>query len=137
MRLVWNNQKYATGFDNIDRQHQGLFKAVNELLAACKAVGGSASQEAHEKALEIIDFLASYVIEHFRDEEELMEEVQSPMRIQNKAAHKHFLQKFEAMRGKIERHGLTRIIVVQLEIFLCGWLIEHIKKVDITLRDYV
>ena len=134
MILEWDDVKYATGFEEIDAQHKALFKGINELLQICSTGAGSGSQEAAESALKMIDFLGKYVIEHFQCEEDCMERHRCPMLAANKAAHQKFLQQFIEIREKIGREGLTRGLIIKLEGFLCGWLTQHIQKVDSSLR---
>ncbi len=135
MFLTWDDAKYATGFEEIDAQHKELFSRINELLVACTTSGGFSDQAAEEQALKMVDFLATYVIEHFECEEECMERHHCPLAAVNKVAHTKFLQDFTKVKKQIDREGLTRGIIVKLEGLLVAWITKHIQKVDIALRE--
>jgi hemerythrin len=134
MILKWEDALYATGIEEVDIQHQKLFEGVNGLLLACTTIEGTASKLAQEKTLETLDFLGQYTAEHFKCEEEYMERYRSPLRNANIAEHKKFLQQFTEMRNKIDKDGLPRQMIIRLEGFLCGWLTNHIMKIDVSLR---
>ncbi len=134
MFLIWDDAKYASGFEEIDAQHKELFNRINELLTACTTSEGFSGQVAEEQALNMVDFLGKYVIEHFKCEEECMERHRCPLAAVNKVSHTKFLQDFTEIKEKIEREGLTRGIIVQLEGLLVGWITKHIQRVDAELR---
>jgi hemerythrin len=133
MILKWDDATYSTGVEEVDEQHKELFKGVNGLLQACTTIEGTASELAQEETLKTLDFLGQYTAEHFKCEEGYMERYQSPLRDMNLAEHKKFLQQFTEMRNKIDKNGLSRQMIIRLEGFLCGWLTNHIKKIDVSL----
>ncbi|MCP4342978.1 MAG: hemerythrin family protein [Desulfobulbaceae bacterium] len=135
MILKWDDATYLTGVEEVDAQHKELFKRINDLLKACTTNKGTASELAQEKSLETLDFLAQYVIEHFKCEEEYMERYRSPLRDENKAEHEKFLKQYTELRTKIDDNGLSRQMIIRLEGFLCGWLTNHITKVDSSLSE--
>jgi|GEM_PF-789863 len=135
MILKWDDATYLTGVEEVDIQHKELFKGVNDFLAACTTIEGTASQLAQEKTLETLEFLGKYVVEHFQTEEEYMERYRSPLQDVNVAEHKKFLQQFAKIKKRINDEGLSRQMVIRLEGFLCGWLSNHIMKVDSSLRE--
>ncbi|MFH0780431.1 MAG: hemerythrin family protein [Pseudomonadota bacterium] len=134
MIFKWEDDLYLIGVAEVDKQHKQLFKGVNGLLQACTTIEGTASRLAKEKALETLDFLGQYTAEHFQCEEEYMERYRSPLREVNIAEHKKFLRQFTEMRNKIDKDGLSRQTIIRLEGFLCGWLTNHITKIDVSLR---
>ena len=55
--FVWTEANFATHHAHMDEEHQGLFTAIDKLD--------------HERSLASYESLASLVIQHFKDEEEL------------------------------------------------------------------
>ncbi len=134
MILKWEDALYSTGIEEVDKQHKKLFEGVNGLLQACTTTEGTASKLAHAKTLETLDFLGQYAAEHFKCEEEYMARYRSPRRDVNIIEHKKFLKQFTEMRNKIDKEGVSRQTIIRLEGFLCGWLKNHIMKIDVSLR---
>ncbi|MCI5149366.1 MAG: hypothetical protein D3916_08260, partial [Candidatus Electrothrix sp. MAN1_4] len=71
MKLQWDSKKYNTGFPHIDKQHQELFEGINGLILFLKQSSPKKDKENVEKILEMLNFLAEYAQQHFRDEEEV------------------------------------------------------------------
>jgi hemerythrin len=80
MSVSWN-ESLATGSATIDQQHRKLFAEIAALADAMKR--GKGRHEIHT----LLDFLGQYVVEHFREEEKLMEELNCPAAAVNKQAH--------------------------------------------------
>jgi hemerythrin-like metal-binding protein len=139
MRLQWDQQKYNTGFAHIDKQHHELFEGVNGLILFLKQSSPKEDKRNIEKILEMLNFLGEYAQQHFRDEEAIFEEYEHPMKDTNKKEHQLFLEKYvhykEKLQAKMDAGRLTRGVLIQIHIFLQSWLVKHILKVDISLRD--
>ncbi len=140
MQLQWDHQKYNTGFAHIDKQHRGLFEGVNGLLLFLTESSPKQDLENTEKILEMLNFLGEYTQQHFLDEEIIFEEHDHPMKDINKEAHQLFLEEYiqyqEKLQEKLDKGRPTRGLLIQIHIFLQSWLVKHILKVDISLREY-
>jgi len=66
IRLVWKDS-FNSGHALIDTQHRALFDMANELLDAMHAAAP------REEILKIVDRLLQNIVQHFADEEELLE----------------------------------------------------------------
>ena len=130
MPLTWD-QSFATGSAVIDRQHQTLFAKVSALADAMKQ--GKGRQEINAS----LDFLAKYVVQHFGEEERLMEEVDCQVAAANKAAHAQFLARYAELRRRLDAAGAGPSLVLEMYDLLSKWLVAHIKGVDVQLREYV
>ena len=127
--VVWNEAKMATGFPTVDSQHQELIQRINELHAAC--VRGTVREELMEQ----LNFLGSYVVSHFADEEKLMQAHRCPARGQNQAAHAKFLQDYEQVMAMVKANGASTKVALQLKQMLGDWLTNHICRIDTGLRN--
>lgn len=73
----WDDS-YRTGHVLVDRQHQELFRMVNELHDAIIEGKGN------DVLAPTLKKLAKYTVEHFRDEEVLMASINYPMLVPHK-----------------------------------------------------
>ena len=139
MELQWDHKKYTTGFAHIDQQHKELFDGINGLIHFLKLSSVTQDQKNKAKVIEMLEFLGDYAQTHFQDEEKVFEEYDHPMKEVNKEAHKLFLEKYVHYQNKLEEklkeERLTRGVLIQIHIFLQSWLVNHILKVDTSLRD--
>ena len=135
MPLQWDQQKYTTGYAHIDEQHYELFDGLNSLLVFLKDSSSLERPEEQEKAVELISFLGEYAVNHFRDEELLFAKSNHPMQAVNEEEHRRFVAKYLEYKNKLTAGTITRGSLIQLHIFLQSWLIKHICKVDVALRD--
>ncbi|SHM42156.1 hemerythrin [Caldanaerovirga acetigignens] len=130
MAIKWT-EDLSTGIETIDEQHKELFKRVNDLMEACTK--GKGKQEVEK----VIGFLGDYVVMHFGEEEKIMKAESYPGYDGHKNQHEIFIKKFEEFKGKLEQTGPTVDLVVKMNGFLVDWLINHIKKTDRALGDYL
>lgn len=135
MKLKWDELRFSTGISEVDDQHKALFKGINDFMEEVNKGGGSNNRTTRQGMVKMLNFLGDYVVEHFKSEEEYMERYSSPLKEKNKAEHEKFVRKFLAIKAHVEEKGLNRGQIIKLEGFLCGWLINHIEKVDKSLYD--
>ncbi|MCR4412137.1 MAG: hemerythrin family protein [Thermoguttaceae bacterium] len=127
MRLVWN-ASLATGSAQIDQQHRKLFEQLAALEDAMKQ--GKGRQEIGA----ILDFLGDYVVQHFADEERLMDETRCPAAAANKQAHAQFLSTYAGLRSRFDSAGGGPALVLEIHDILSKWLVGHIGGIDVQLR---
>jgi len=135
MPLQWDQERYTTGYAHIDEQHFQLFDGLNSLLIFLKDASNIEQPEEQEKAVELINFLGEYAANHFRDEEALFAKSNHPMKVVNEEEHRRFVTKYLEYKNKLTAGAITRGSLIQLHIFLQSWLVKHISKVDVALRD--
>jgi len=127
--LTFDAATMGTGDDTVDCQHRKLIDMINDLDAACAEGRG---REAIDQSL---DFLASYVVDHFSHEEGVWEKRGCPRAAENIAAHKQLLEQFTAWKQQYEASGASIQLVGELVEFLCNWLVGHICHTDTSLRE--
>jgi hemerythrin len=130
MPITWN-ESLATGSTIVDRQHKSLFAQLAALADAMKHGKGR-----HEIAA-ILDFLGKYVVEHFAEEEKLMDAVKCPVAAVNKQAHARLLSKYGELRTRFDNAGSGVSLVLEMHEVLSKWLVDHILAVDVKLRGHV
>lgn len=118
------------GHDVIDRQHQELFRRFESLVEAL-ARGERAEVEP------LFEFLGSYVVEHFADEERLMAETGFPGLNVHKAAHDRFVREYHALRALFDRAGPNAAIAVKARTWIADWLSTHIGATDVHLARHL
>ncbi len=116
--------------DEIDQQHQELYKRLDRFLGA--VIEG----EGKEEITHILKFLIDYCVVHFGTEELYMQRHTYPGYAQHKAVHEQLTGKVLAIQRQIE-DGLTSQHVIQLVNQLGSWVSEHIEHMDKKLGLYL
>ncbi len=129
MSFVWSD-KYSVGIKDIDEQHKKLFGFVNQL----ESLNNQPELEART-VRRIIAFLGIYTKTHFSYEEDCMFKNQCPFYQENEDAHGKFLRFFKDIKKESEEEGITKELVNKLYTTAENWLINHIGRIDIHMRD--
>ncbi|MCF7820967.1 MAG: bacteriohemerythrin [Mariprofundaceae bacterium] len=128
MTVEWKDE-YNTGEADIDDQHQVIFKYLADLEAQME----KGVDERYIKML--LDNLGLFTRSHFCYEEIYMRRIKSPMAAVNKEQHEKLLEEYGRYRQRFEVEGISDDLVKGLHDFIANWLINHILKVDIHMRD--
>ncbi len=128
MSLQWD-EKYSTGNDEVDTQHKQLFDYLNELE---DRIEKGASQQWAEQFMAAVGL---YTRTHFCFEEMCMRRAKCAVAAQNKVQHTKLLAAFVAMNNRFKQEGISDDLLQQLKAFLTSWLVNHIMKIDIQLKD--
>ena len=121
--MIWN-KIYETGNEQVDNEHKEIFKLVQNVMDA--SVGEKKAQIG-----ETIDFLANYTVNHFRHEENLMDESSYPDKPVHKKQHDDFVQEVLALRARsadVNDSEIKKVIV--------NWLTDHVLGSDKIMADY-
>ena len=113
---------YSVNVHILDRQHQILFRTVNELEQALRVGAGQDSVE------EALSKLVNYAAEHFAAEEALMERHGFPGLASHRLQHEMFRDKINSFLTDY-RAGKSSV-PVSLLLFLQNWLKQHVLKTD-------
>ncbi|WP_027716809.1 bacteriohemerythrin [Desulfuromonas sp. TF] len=124
MALEWT-EKLAVGHAVIDEQHRELFRRFDNLIEACRRASGK------ERIEELIGFLDSYVVIHFREEERLMELCAYPGLEEQKSQHLYFIGRLDALKADLKEKGVSAHLVISTNQILLKWIIRHIKDIDV------
>lgn len=123
MSLEWKNS-YKIGHEEIDAQHQQLFKLINKVLEAKDKGALTAGAMA----------LFQYTREHFAHEEQLMKRLNYPAMAGHQAQHDSLISRLNEVAARIANDTLDHAV---LEAFLSDWLLTHIATTDIKLAAYI
>jgi hemerythrin-like metal-binding protein len=114
--------KYSVGIPQIDAQHQGLVRLINDLHAAMSAGQGKQSVG------KILDELVRYTEQHFSYEENMMRTRRYSKLTGHQAEHKRLTGQVVELREKYKNGGLA--LTVEVMQFLKNWLANHIMGHD-------
>jgi methyl-accepting chemotaxis protein/hemerythrin len=119
--LRWSN-KYSVGVKAMDDQHINLVKRLNELHAVMlkgKAQGVAGS---------LFKKLKDYTLEHFTDEEAMLEAARYPGLAKQQEEHHELHRKLGEFVARYEQDDQT--IYPQLLYFVRDWLENHMQTED-------
>lgn len=124
--VVWT-ERYATGHDGIDAQHQVLFRLLEQ-----SRLGIDLPKTKDYRQI-VLDLL-KYVIEHFSYEHGLMRQHGYPGQEQHHRYHQELTKQAVAFKNSIFAGKDAR---AELTGFLVGWIQHHIAEDDIRLAAYL
>ena len=129
MPFQWTDA-LSVGVDEIDQQHQELFRRVGALLQA--SLANDASQVGP-----LLAYLREYVAIHFAAEEQLMTEVRYPGYRLHKAEHERFARDFAALEADYAAQGATGEFVSRLTRSVADWLRDHVYLTDAAMGRFL
>ena len=128
-RLVRWKPEYSVGIESIDAQHRQLIELINRLQNTVDyATGGD-----YERAA--LDAVVEYTVNHFRYEEELMQEHDYPSFETHRAEHQKMVARVEELLSAY-RADEDRALQDALA-FLKSWLINHINGTDQQYSEFL
>ena len=130
MMIAWN-AALSTGVPYIDAQHKELIEHFNTLSDAVEQGKG------REETGALLDFLQFYALWHFEREEHCMDEHKCPAAAANKASHQYFIQRFGQLYEQYQQSDVNSRVVRDALADLEVWIVNHIMKVDVQLRQCV
>ncbi len=130
MTLQWTND-LSVNVGNIDRQHQEIFSRYNAFLDACR------NGKKHEVLLELLDFLTSYVDEHFEHEETFMRAYKYPDMDAHIGEHQDLVQTVQKFRTRLALQGSSISLIAEINRALIDWLLDHIKQTDMAFGRFL
>ena len=119
---------YNTGVAQIDAQHQGFFRMLNNIYEVLQK--GSEK----EAVIGLLKGIIDYADVHFKTEEELFDEYDYPGKAHHRAEHDAFRAEAAALQEKLEK-GLVTVDFELLD-FLDNWVINHITKEDMLYKPF-
>lgn len=122
MAVVWH-PSLASGHDEIDGQHQEIFRRLGDLVDALE-------QGRRDEIPRMFQFLGDYVVLHFGEEERAMASCAYPGANVHRAAHARFVREYGELRALYETTGPSFAIAVKTATWVRGWLEGHIYGAD-------
>ena len=135
MAYKWDS-KLEIGDKTIDDQHKELVVMYNKLLAICASEMANLTEKNAEieKAL---NFLCTYTVKHFTDEELLQKNCGFPGYEEHRAQHEEFKMKAYTLSEKFKEIGFSDKFATILNTQVGLWLITHIQDEDSKIAAYI
>lgn len=131
MAIAQWNDSLTTGVDKVDTQHKEIIRMINEFHDALSKGKG------REYVADAIGFLANYVVEHFKLEEELMSKHRYPGFAAHKTQHEAFLADFGNLMKEYNSSGNSSLLAISFQQSVVKWLVNHIMKVDKEMAGFL
>lgn len=128
--ITWRDD-LNIGVGVVDEQHQELVRRMNDFMTACT------QQKGKEVIVNTLNFLASYVIQHFTDEEKLMAANNYPGLEAHRKEHERFVADVDALLEQVRNMGPSALTTIKLNRTLVDWLLNHIQKLDQVFGAYL
>ena len=122
-------EKYSVNIAVLDRQHEALFRTLNQLKDALTSGQGGTVVD------DVLKHLFDYAFTHFATEEKLMTEHAFPGLETHRAEHKRFAQTIEKLQEDCKA-GKTGVPVA-IMLFMQSLLQEHFLKADKAYSAYL
>jgi hemerythrin-like metal-binding protein len=130
MKYEWSGE-LETGNATIDAQHKKLFETLNNLIEAQSKGKGIG------ELYKAVEFLTSYVIQHFNDEEKLADYYDYPDKNNHKNIHDKFKDTVKELVEQLQLEGYNDIILNNAVKIVSDWLVNHIKNNDFKLAQHI
>ncbi len=133
MSIIAWTPKLSVGIEAIDQQHKELIRRLNLFVSAMKQGKGKA------QVAQVLAFLEEYVVTHFRDEETAMQRYGYPSEDfgEHRQAHQGFVRQVQQIKEQLDQEGITLPFVVNLQLALAEWLIDHIGRTDVAMGAFI
>jgi hemerythrin-like metal-binding protein len=128
--IAWS-PALTTGNKEIDSQHKQIFRLTSNLSAACSSGQGFGMLN------ETLEFLASYTVRHFSDEEDLQLKYHFPGYEEHKKLHDDFKKTVSDLVEDFKKNGSSGELLEKVSSTIVHWLVEHIEKEDSKIADYI
>jgi hemerythrin len=119
--ITWTAEQYGTKIDICDNQHKTLFGLLNDLD---EVASGNDRKTIGSK----LDALISFVVEHFKTEEKLMQEKRYSGYNAHKAEHDKLVATCADLQAQF--HAGQAEVTQETTAFVKSWLDSHIPTVD-------
>jgi hemerythrin len=126
--IMWHDD-FSVGVRLLDDQHKRMIEIVNQLAGHPQVAVDS------ELVSDSLTRLTQYALEHFHDEESLMEAVGYPDLERHKALHQEFRQKIAECCVAATLH--VGVMPHALVAYLHDWLSEHVLVEDMKYKPWL
>ncbi len=120
--LKWT-PSLAVGIDEIDEQHQELFRRAERFVASLDTA------DRQEIGI-LLSYLRMYCVTHFGAEEAWMRDVRYAGYAEHKAEHDRFVKDILRMSDEHERRGGPGLEAMKIGTYLSRWLKDHVTRTD-------
>ncbi len=128
--VTWS-ARYETGIDIIDEQHRELFRRIDVLTLSLYEGEGKTGLK------DLLEYLGTYVIEHFKTEEELMSLHGYPDLDRHTKEHKSFMTRFAEIRREYDDKGPDSYLAIRVGREIEAWWKTHVLETDMRYIPYL
>jgi hemerythrin-like metal-binding protein len=128
--IAWSPE-LATGNMEVDSQHKQIFRLTSNLSAACMNGQGVGMLG------ETLDFLITYTVQHFADEEALQEKYGYPGFEEHKQYHDAFRGTITQLAEEFKSEGSSQNLAENVNSVVVRWLVQHIKQEDYKMALFI
>lgn len=121
------------GVEQIDNEHRRLFNLISDVQAL---LANEYIEDKHDQICAMIDQLGDYAEEHFRHEEEYMEQINHPELELQKEQHLEFSVKIREWDAVVDGQD-QQALLSDLVFFLVKWLYRHIIGSDLMIGKMI
>ena len=121
------------GVEQIDEEHRGLFKLIGDVH---DLLNNEIIDDKYDRICDIMVDLENYAEEHFRHEEEYMEQIDHPELGLQKEQHLEFSEKMSEYDAILGSHDQQELLD-DLLTYLLRWLYRHIIGFDLMIGKMV
>lgn len=118
------------GVEKIDNEHRELFRIINETQ---ELLENQILNDKYDRIRETVERLGAYAEEHFRHEEEYMEEIRHPELELQKRQHLFFCDKINGLTSSFASDNEQQAVLEDLLKYLVTWLYRHIISSDLMI----
>ena len=127
--ITWSAEQFSVDVDEMDQQHIRWIEIINRLHTSLVNEGPAMS------SMQAIKEMIDYTRFHFKQEENLMQEVQYPAREQHIKEHENFLLKLGELEQDITNGN--NLLNTQVMSILKNWLVDHICSMDKSYGTFI
>lgn len=120
------SEAFNTGHEEIDSHHREIFKLDSLLDAVIRS-------HSWDSIANIVSYIQDYIVTHFLEEEQLMQEHNYGDYVFHKAQHEYLSEKVLEIVGLFDQKNSMAHCMFKIRAFI-DLLIMHIRKVDIHIR---
>lgn len=130
MEWQWDS-RLETGIEEIDDQHKELFNRIDQLeLAIYKG-------KAVPELIKLIEYLETYISEHFSLEEKLMLDNLYPDFAAHSHQHENFRTYINGVLQSFKNRGADSYLAIDIDKHMRKWWENHILKTDMEYVPYL
>jgi hemerythrin len=130
MSITWE-ESLRLGVPAIDEQHEEIFVYFDKLSTALREEDGS------NVIIELLSYLDNYSSLHFRNEEELMALYRYPGLEEQQRQHAAFRENIVMFTDMLSASEPTHEIALKIDALLIRYFINHVRKLDREIADYI
>src|SRR5689334_7717716 len=127
--IAWT-PSLAVGIEEIDAQHKELFRAADAFLLGLETSG-------RDEVSTLLDYLRSYAVTHFGEEESWMREFSYPEYGGHRGQHERFVRDLDSLVAEHRRPGGPGLEPMRVATWLGRWLIDHVSASDTKLARFI